>query len=79
MTNPLLPVIVRTQIFVAMRREQLRNRLTDRGAGLVEYGALIVLAIAILTAIYQTGIIDTVNKNTKQALDDLFNREFRGD
>ncbi|CAM4023139.1 Flp family type IVb pilin [Nocardiopsis rhodophaea] len=72
MTNPLLPVYVRAQMFVATRREQLRSRLTDRGAGLVEYGALIVLAVAILSAIYASGITTTISQKLEENLGKLF-------
>lgn len=69
MTNPLTALYVRGQMLVANRVEQARN---DKGAGLVEYGALIVLALAILGAIYSSEIITKVDEGIGEALDKLF-------
>lgn len=49
--NAMIPVYVYTRNFVATRLEALKER-TERGAGLVEYAGLIVLAAILLGAIY---------------------------
>lgn len=72
MQNPLLPLMVRAQIAIDSKRQRLRSRMGDQGAGLIEYGALIVLALAILGAIWATGFDKTITDETKKAMKKLF-------
>ena len=55
-------------------RAQRRYDGKDRGASMVEYAALIVLAGAIFVALDKAGIISTVKDKTSQAISDLFSK-----
>lgn len=71
----LLPVYLRVQTFIAKRRQQLRSRLNDEGAGIVEYAALVVLAGAIIATILGTGIMEDVKNYVNTALEQLLEIE----
>lgn len=57
--NTMIPMYVYTSNFVADRVEAVKDhyKKSDRGAGLVEYAGLIVLAAIILAIIY--GVINS--------------------
>ncbi|TQN27824.1 putative deaminase of polymorphic toxin system [Haloactinospora alba] len=44
----------------------------DRGASLLEYGAVVVLCAAILTALVQSGLVTTISSGVQSATDSLF-------
>ncbi|GAA2723385.1 hypothetical protein [Actinocorallia aurantiaca] len=69
--NPLIPLYVTLRTFVQDRVERLQNP-EDRGAGVVEYAALLVLAGALIVALLDTDIIDTLKEKVEDALDDVF-------
>jgi Flp pilus assembly pilin Flp len=69
--NALIPIVVTLQNFVLDRVERFNER-EDRGAGLVEYGALLVLAAAILAALKASGVVTKLGTATTTALNDLF-------
>ncbi|WP_141922213.1 hypothetical protein [Haloactinospora alba] len=73
--NTLLPVYLRAQVFIAKRRQQLRSRLKDEGAGIVEYAALVVLAGAIIATILGTGLMGDIDSYVDDALSDLLEIE----
>lgn len=72
--NALTPVYVRTQNFILDRAEAYKRHLEqqDRGAGIVEYAALIVLAAAILAALYASGVISKVQTAATSAISKMF-------
>ncbi|MEO5876361.1 MAG: hypothetical protein ABIS86_15980 [Streptosporangiaceae bacterium] len=70
--NQMLPAIVATQNFMHDRVERLKNSTNDRGAGLVEYAALLILAVAILGALWQSGVVTELGTKTKDAVTNLF-------
>ena len=57
MTNPLVSLRTKTSDFIAKRRENKK----DRGAGFVEYGAIILLIAAIVAAVFALDIEDKVS------------------
>lgn len=59
MRNPLITLYVKAQVAFANRQHALRNR-DDRGAGFVEYAAVIVLVAAIAAAVFTTNIGSTI-------------------
>lgn len=69
--NPLIPLIVTLQTFAFDRVERLKER-EDRGAGLVEYGALLVLAAAILAALKASGVVTKLTTATATAVTSMF-------
>ncbi|MCY9782490.1 hypothetical protein KIK06_01130 [Nocardiopsis sp. EMB25] len=46
-------------------------RRDDRGAGMVEYAAIVILVAAIATAIFQLGLIDNISGAIGNAVDDV--------
>ena len=72
--NALIPVYVRTQNFIVDRAEAYKRHLEtrDRGAGIVEYAGLIVLAAAILTALYASGVISKLQTAATTAINKIF-------
>ena len=72
--NALTPVYVRTQNFIIDRAETYKRQMQEqeRGAGIVEYAGLIVLAAAILAALYASGVISQLGKATTTAIDKIF-------
>jgi Flp pilus assembly pilin Flp len=67
--NPIIPLYVTITTFVQGRVEKFRE---DRGASAVEYGALIILAAAIIGALWASGVVTTLGSKTKTAVDSLF-------
>lgn len=59
MQNPLIPLYVKAKFGIVNRVSTLRNH-DDRGAGFVEYAAVIVLVAAIAGAIFATNIGQTI-------------------
>ncbi|GLU47761.1 hypothetical protein [Nocardiopsis ansamitocini] len=59
MKNPMISLYFTTRSAVANRIDSLRGR-GDRGAGFVEYAAVIVLVAAIAAAIFATNIGQTI-------------------
>ncbi|POM25056.1 hypothetical protein BTM25_36980 [Actinomadura rubteroloni] len=53
-------------------RELADARRSDEGASLIEYAALIVLAAAIVAALYAAGIVDKLSTAVGSALDKIF-------
>lgn len=72
--NALIPVYVKTQNFIEDRAEAYKRHLEqrDRGAGIVEYAGLIVLAAAILAALYASGVISKLQTAATSAIDKIF-------
>lgn len=73
--NALLPIYVNTETFVRESADKLKDRYTDRndrGAGFVEYAALIVVAAVLLVALWKSGLADAITSKVKAALDKLF-------
>ncbi|WP_017599700.1 Flp family type IVb pilin [Nocardiopsis lucentensis] len=48
-------------------------RRDDRGAGMVEYAAIVILVAAIATAIYQLGLIENITGAIGSAVDNVLN------
>ncbi len=69
--NPLIPLVVTLQTFFHDRIERLRSP-EDRGAGIVEYGALLVLAGALVAVLFEAGLVDELEGAVEDAIDDLF-------
>ena len=69
--NPLIPLVVTLQTFVHDRVERLRSE-DDRGAGIVEYGALLVLAGALVAVLFEAGLVDKLGTAVKEAITQLF-------
>lgn len=74
--NALTPVYVRTQNFILDRAEAYKRHLEqqDRGATLVEYATLIVLAAALLGALYASGVVSKLRTATSSAVSSLFSQ-----
>lgn len=73
--NPIIPLVVTMQTFMCDRVERLKER-SDRGAGMVEYGALIILVAAILAVLISDNIIGTTVKDgIKGAIDQVFTQK----
>jgi len=71
--NALIPAYVYTTNFVADRIDVLKNR-KDRGAGFVEYAALVVLAALVLAAI--AALVPSALKNGVQSkITAIFNQK----
>lgn len=71
--NPIIPLVVTMQTFMYGRFERLKER-SDRGAGMVEYGALIILVAAILAVLLKDNAIgkavkDGITNAMKQVFD----------
>jgi len=69
--NPLIPLVVTMQTFFHDRIERLQAK-EDRGAGIVEYGALLVLAGALVAVLFEAGIVQELEDAVTDAIDDLF-------
>jgi Flp pilus assembly pilin Flp len=69
--NPIIPLYVTLQTFVHDRVERFKDK-DDRGASAVEYAALIVLAAAIIGALYASGVVTTASTKVKEAVDKIF-------
>ncbi|WP_116244283.1 hypothetical protein [Nocardiopsis sp. FIRDI 009] len=48
-------------------------RRGDRGAGMVEYAAIIILVAAIATAIFQLGLVENITGAIGSAVDNVLN------
>jgi len=67
MTNPLVSLRTKTSDFIAKRRE---NK-ADRGAGFIEYGAIVLLIAAIVGAVFGFGIDDKVKSMFQSGFDSI--------
>lgn len=73
--NAMIPMYVHTTNFVADRVEAIKERYQDkdRGASLVEYAGLIVLAVIILGAIYYAFNASKFGSTLKTAIGNILN------
>lgn len=70
--NPIIPAYVYTTNFIIDRADMLRHP-KDRGAGFVEYAALVVLAALVLAAI--AALVPSALKNgIKSKITSIFNQ-----
>lgn len=76
--NSLIPLYVTMRSFVEDRVERFR-RPEDRGAGVVEYAAMLVLAGALVVALMETNIDTELKEAVQEALGDLFGGGEGGD
>ncbi|MFW5419762.1 hypothetical protein J0910_24390 [Nocardiopsis sp. CNT-189] len=67
MTNPLVSLRTKTSDFIAKRRENKK----DRGAGFIEYGAIVLLIAAIVGAVFGFGIDDRVKAMFESGFDSI--------
>lgn len=73
--NALLPIYVNTETFVRESASKVKDRYLDRddrGAGFVEYAALIVVAAVLLVALWKSGLADAITSKVAAALKKLF-------
>lgn len=69
--NSLIPLYVTTSNFVAGRVERLKSR-EDRGASMIEYGALLILISAIIAALIASDIDGIIGKKVKELVNQIF-------
>ncbi|GAA0964228.1 hypothetical protein [Actinocorallia libanotica] len=69
--NPLIPLFVTLQTFAYDRLERFQER-EDRGAGVVEYAALLVLAGALVAALFSAGLVQKLTTAVTTAVGQLF-------
>lgn len=74
MRNPLITLYVKAQVAFANRQHALRNR-DDRGAGFVEYAAIIVLVAAIAGVVITTDIGDKILGGINTQIDSILGTE----
>ncbi|MFI6517204.1 Flp family type IVb pilin [Spirillospora sp. NPDC050679] len=46
--NPIIPLYVTLQTFIHGRVDQMKERMDDRGASAIEYGALLVVSAVVI-------------------------------
>lgn len=78
--NAMIPMYVYTTNFVADRVEAVKDRYknNDRGASLVEYAGLIVLAVVILSAIYAAFQATGFKSSLQGFIKEIFQRKSVG-
>lgn len=69
--NSLIPLYVTTSNFVADRVERFKSR-EDRGASMIEYGALLILISAIIAALIASDIDGIIGKKVKELVNQIF-------
>lgn len=74
MRNPLITLYVKAQVAFANRQHALRNR-DDRGAGFVEYAAIIVLVAAIAGVVITTDIGQKILDGINNQIDSILGTE----
>lgn len=70
----LVPLFITLQTFVADRVERLQAD-KDKGAGVVEYAALLFLVGTLVAALYASGLATKFDNAVKQAVEHLFNNK----
>ena len=75
--NRLIPLYATVMTFVQNRVERAKNA-EDRGASLIEYGALLALIAAIIAALAALGIPGKVGSYIGDALNSIFGTNFGG-
>jgi Flp pilus assembly pilin Flp len=70
--NLLIPTYVVVTNFVADRVEAVKTRHKERGASMIEYGALLILIAAIVGAVMALNIHQTVGKKVQEAITNIF-------
>lgn len=69
--NPIIPLYVTLSTFVLDRVERMKSR-EDRGASMVEYGALLILVSAILAALIAVDVDGVVGNKVKETVEQIF-------
>lgn len=75
--NAMIPMYVHTSNFIAHRVEAIKDHYKnqDRGASLVEYAGLIVLAVVVLGAIYAAFKASGFQKTLGTTIGDIFKKK----
>lgn len=69
--NSLIPLYVTLSTFVSNRVERVKCR-EDRGASMIEYGALLILVSAIIAALLASNIDDTIKTKVTELVNEIF-------
>lgn len=70
--NSLIPLYVTLSTFVSNRVERVKSRHEDRGASMIEYGALLILVSAIIAALLASNIDDTIKTKVTELVNEIF-------
>ncbi|HEV7935643.1 MAG TPA: hypothetical protein VGP70_25420 [Actinomadura sp.] len=70
--NPIIRTYMTVHSFVHNRVERFKDP-DDRGASAVEYAALIILAAALIGALYASGVVSTASTKVSSAVNAIFN------
>jgi Flp pilus assembly pilin Flp len=70
--NPMISLYVISSNFVADRRERMKSQYGDRGASMIEYGALLILISAIIAALIASDIDGIIGKKVKELVNQIF-------
>jgi Flp pilus assembly pilin Flp len=69
--NRLIPLYVTLSTFVSNRAERMKSR-EDRGASMIEYGALLILISAIIAALIASDIDGIIGTKVKELVNQIF-------
>ncbi|MGH3387947.1 MAG: hypothetical protein ACRDOO_03630 [Actinomadura sp.] len=67
----MIPLYVTLSTFVSNRVERVKSR-EDRGASMIEYGALLILVSAIIAALLASNIDDTIKTKVTELVNEIF-------
>jgi Flp pilus assembly pilin Flp len=70
--NQIVRTYVTVHSFIHSRVERFKDP-NDRGASAVEYAALIILAAALIGALYASGVVSTASTKVSSAVNAIFN------